>query len=67
MKGIIPICSALEGRLKIPVPIALASKVNMAALKAPFLIGPKALFKKGFLSSAKELLIASRVMRESDV
>lgn len=66
MKGIIPIYSTLSGRLKIPVPIALANKVKIAALKAPFLIGPKALFKNGFLSSAKELLISSPVRRESE-
>lgn len=66
MKGIIPICYILSGRLKIPVPIALANKVNIAALKAPLLMGPKALFKKGFLSSANELLIPSPVRRESE-
>ncbi len=48
INGTIPICSTLKGKLKIPVPIALANNVNIAALNAPFLIGPKALFKKVF-------------------
>jgi hypothetical protein len=46
-KGIKPICYTRSGRLKIPVPIALANKVRIAALKAPFLIGPNALLKNG--------------------
>lgn len=33
-----------------PVPIALAKSVNIAALNAPFLIGPKALLKNGLSS-----------------
>lgn len=49
-KGINPISYTLSGKLKIPVPIALAKSVKIAALNAPFLIGPKALFKNGLLS-----------------
>jgi hypothetical protein len=59
----IPICSTLSGRLKIPVPIALARRVRMAALRAPFLMGPKALFKKGLFSEGS---IESLVRTEAE-
>lgn len=49
-KGIIPIYSTRSGKLKIPVPIALASKVKMIPLKEPSFIGLKALLIKPFLT-----------------
>ncbi len=39
MNGMSPISLILSGKLKIPVPIALAKSVNIAPLIAPLRIG----------------------------
>lgn len=46
IKAITPVCSHLSGKLKIPVPIAPASKLKIAPLKAPSPRGPKVLLNQ---------------------
>jgi hypothetical protein len=50
IKGITPIWLTLNGKLKMPVPIAAAKSAKIAPLIAPSLIGPKTLLTKDFVS-----------------
>ena len=52
--AITPISSTLKGKLNIPVPIAPASRVKVAPLREPSVMGPKARLKHDLLSGYAE-------------